>query len=51
MSNPVAIDIKNTRSDTFADYPKDKTLPYFLNKCTLKQYPDKIAIKFHVGVS
>jgi len=46
MSDPVSIAIKNTRSDTFADYPKDKALPYFLNKCA-KQYPDKIAIKFH----
>ncbi len=46
MSDPVSIAIKNTRSDTFAEYPKEKALPYFLNKCA-KQYPDKTAIKFH----
>src|ERR1700709_1156623 len=46
MSNSVSIDIKNTPNDTFAQYPKEKALPYFLNKCA-QQYPDKIAIKFH----
>jgi len=46
MSNSVSIDIKNTPNDTFAQYPKEKALSYFLNKCA-EQYPDKIAIKFH----
>jgi amino acid adenylation domain-containing protein len=46
MSSLVQIDIKKSQADTFADYPKDKGLPYFLNKCAL-QFPDKIALKFH----
>jgi len=49
MSDPVSIDIKNNRNDTLAEYPNEKALPYFLNKCA-KQYPDKIAIKFHERV-
>jgi len=46
MSTQVHIDSKNNPNDTFADYPKDKALPYFLNKCA-KQNGSKIAIKFH----
>src|ERR1700748_3181803 len=39
-------DIKNKNNNTFADYPKAKALPYFLNKCAT-QYPGKTAIKFN----
>jgi amino acid adenylation domain-containing protein len=46
MSAPVHIDSKENWNDTFAEYPKEKTLPYFLNECA-KQYPDKVAVKFH----
>jgi len=46
MSTNVHIASKNILNDTFADYPKEKALPYFLNLCA-KQYADKIAIKFH----
>ncbi|HEY5327380.1 MAG TPA: amino acid adenylation domain-containing protein [Mucilaginibacter sp.] len=46
MSDPVYNGNKNSWNDTFAEYPKEKTLPYFLNKCA-KQYPDKIALKFN----
>lgn len=33
MSIPVQTDIKSTLNDTFAAYPKDKALPFFLSKC------------------
>jgi len=46
MGTGVHISNKNNWNDTFSDYPKDKALPYFINECA-KQYPDKIAIKFH----
>jgi amino acid adenylation domain-containing protein len=46
MSVPADIDNKKNCNDTFADYPKEKALPYFLNKCAI-QYHDKIALKFH----
>src|ERR1022692_3927470 len=46
MSGPVHIYNESNWNDTFAEYHKEKTLPYFLNRCA-KQYPDKIAIKFH----
>ena len=46
MSSPVHLENKKSVNDTLTDYPKDKTLPYFLNKCA-QQYPGKIALKFH----
>ena len=35
----------STLNNTFAEYPKDKALPYFLNECA-KTYPDHIALQF-----
>ncbi|MDB5017156.1 MAG: dhbF 1 [Mucilaginibacter sp.] len=46
MSIPVHTNVKNNFNDTFTDYPKDKALPYFLNKCAV-QFSDKVALKFH----
>jgi amino acid adenylation domain-containing protein len=46
MSTEVHINNKNSYNDTFAAYPKEKALSYFLNKCALL-YSDKIALKFH----
>ncbi|TWI96343.1 amino acid adenylation domain-containing protein [Mucilaginibacter frigoritolerans] len=46
MSTEVHINNKNSYNDTFAAYPKERALPYFLNKCALL-YPDKIALQFH----
>ena len=46
MSSQVHIENKNSLNDTLTDYPKDKTLAYFLNKCA-QQYAGKIALKFH----
>ncbi|MDF2431590.1 MAG: hypothetical protein JWP44_1221 [Mucilaginibacter sp.] len=46
MSIPVHTNFKNNFNDTFIDYPKDKALPYFLNKCAM-QFSDKVALKFH----
>jgi len=46
MSSQLHIENKNTGSDTFFEYPKEKALTYFLSECA-KQYADKVAIKFH----
>jgi amino acid adenylation domain-containing protein len=46
MNTSVHVDNKNNLNDIFIEYPKEKALPHFLNECA-KQYPDKIAIKFH----
>jgi amino acid adenylation domain-containing protein len=46
MNSQVHLEIKKSVNDTLTDYPKDKTLPYFLNKCA-RQYAGKTALKFH----
>ena len=46
MSSLVNIEKRNGLNDTLVDYPNEKTLPYFLNKCA-QQYAGKIALKFH----
>jgi len=47
MTNQVQIEhYDSSRNDNYADYPRDKALPYFLNQCAQK-FADKVAIKFH----
>ena len=46
MSSQVQMEYKNSLNDTLTDYPREKSLPYFLNKCA-KQYARKTALKFH----
>jgi len=46
MRIQINTDDKNNLNDSYTDYPKEKTLPYFLNKCA-KQYTGKVALKFH----
>jgi len=46
MSDAVYALNKNNWNDTSVEYPREKPLPFFLNKCA-QQYPDKTAIKFH----
>jgi len=45
MNSQVHIEL-NSLNNTYAEYPKDATLPWLLNKCA-NQYPEKVAIKFH----
>jgi amino acid adenylation domain-containing protein len=45
MNSPVHIDKHTDWSNTYTDYPREKILPYFLNKCA-KQYAGKVALKF-----
>ena len=46
MSEAIPLDKERNWNNTFADYPKEKAITYFLNKCAL-QYPEKVALSFH----
>ena len=46
MNSPVHIEEQNSWNNTYADYPREQSLPYFLNKCA-KEYAEKVALKFH----
>src|ERR1700722_5187648 len=46
MNSQVDIEEQNNWNNTYADYPREQPLPYFLNKCA-KDYAGKIALKFH----
>ena len=46
MNSQVHIEEQTKWNNTFAAYPVEHPLPYFLNKCA-KQSADKIALKFH----
>lgn len=46
MSTQLNAEDTNYRNDTFSDYPKEKTLPFFLNSCALR-YPEKTALTFY----
>ncbi len=46
MTSHVHIEHKDSRTDTFVDYPRELALPYFINECA-KKHADKVAIKFH----
>ena len=45
MDTPVPTDNKNSLNETFMDYPKSKSLIYFINECAAKNLK-KAAIKF-----
>src|ERR1700733_8718716 len=46
MNSQAHIEDQNSWNNTYADYPKQHPLPYFLNKCA-KEYANKVALKFH----
>jgi len=46
MNSQVHIEVQNQWNNTYADYPREHPLPYFLNNCA-KENPDKVALKFH----
>jgi len=46
MNSQVHIEEQNNWNNTYADYPREHPLPYFLNKCA-KEHADKVALKFH----
>ena len=46
MITPALSDTDTKRNNTSVNYPKEKSLPHFLNKCA-NQYPGKTAIKFN----
>jgi amino acid adenylation domain-containing protein len=46
MNSQVHIEEQTNRNNTYADYPRERPLPYFLNKCA-KEHAGKVALKFH----
>ncbi len=46
MNSQVYTDKTSDLNNTYADYPRERALPYFLNKCA-NQYAGKVALKFH----
>jgi len=46
MNSQVHIEEQNNWNNTYADYPREHPLPYFLNKCA-RENAYKVALKFH----
>ncbi|MEO6631671.1 MAG: hypothetical protein ABIN13_08120, partial [Mucilaginibacter sp.] len=46
MNAPVHLENTTSYNDTVAEYPREKSLPHFVNECA-KKYANKVAIKFH----